>query len=58
LKLNGLATLFKLLAATIVFLIFFYSTTIAMTYIYGLDAAPLAFYIADSRNRKKSSAPS
>jgi hypothetical protein len=37
-----MATLFKLLAA-IVFLLFFYSTTIAMTYLYGLDAALIAF---------------
>jgi len=37
-----MATLFKLLAAA-VFLLFFYSTTIAMTYLYGLDAAPMVF---------------
>jgi len=38
-----MATLFKLLAAAIVFLLFFYSATIAMTYLYDLDAAPMAF---------------
>jgi len=35
-----MATLLKLLAAVIVFLLFFYSTTIAMTYPYDLDVAP------------------
>jgi len=36
-----MATLFKLLAAVIIFLLFFYSTTIAMSDL--LDAAPVAF---------------
>jgi len=38
-----MASLCKLLLAAIVLLAVFYSTTIAMTYLYGLDAAPMAF---------------
>src|SRR5215470_9944254 len=38
---DGMAMLFKLLAAAIVFQLFFYSTTIAMTYLYVLDAPPV-----------------
>jgi len=38
-----MTTLFKLLACVIVFLLFFYSTTIAMSLLYPLDVAPLAF---------------
>ena len=34
-----MATLFKLLAAGIVFSLFFYPTTIAMSYFYAFDAA-------------------
>jgi hypothetical protein len=38
-----MATLSKLLASAIVFLLFFYSTTIAMSFLYPLDVAPLPF---------------
>jgi len=36
-------TLFRLAAAFIIFLAFFYATTAAMSLLYALDAAPLAF---------------
>jgi hypothetical protein len=39
----GMQLLFKLLAAVSVFLLFFYSTTIAMSLLYPLDVAPLPF---------------
>jgi len=35
--------LLKLLTSAITFLAFFYSTTIMMSYLYALDAAPLVF---------------
>jgi hypothetical protein len=38
-----MATVGKLLFSAIVFLLFFYSTTIAMIYLYGLASAPMAF---------------
>ena len=38
-----MATLFGLLGAVIIFLTFFYSTTIMMSYLYALDSAPLVF---------------
>jgi hypothetical protein len=31
------------LAAVITFLVFFYSTTVMMSYLYALDVAPLGF---------------
>lgn len=36
-------TFFQLVMATVIFLVFFYSTTIAMSLIYPLDSAMLAF---------------
>jgi hypothetical protein len=36
-------TLFQLVIATVIFLVFFYSTTIAMSLMYPLDSAMLAF---------------
>jgi hypothetical protein len=33
----------KIVVATITFLVFFYSTTIAMSLMYGVDSAPLRF---------------
>jgi hypothetical protein len=38
-----MATLGKLLLAVIVLLGVFYSTTFMMSYLYALDAAPIAF---------------
>jgi hypothetical protein len=38
-----MATLLKLLAAVIVLLLSFYSATLAMSYLYAVDAAPIAF---------------
>jgi len=38
-----MATVGKLLLAAMVLLAFFYSTTFMMSYIYALDAAPIAF---------------
>jgi len=38
-----MATVRKLLLAAMVLLAFFYSTTFMMSYIYALDAAPIAF---------------
>jgi hypothetical protein len=38
-----MATLFKLLACVIVFLLFFYSATFTMSYLYALDVARLPF---------------
>jgi len=38
-----MVTVFKLLLAVIVWLVCFYSTTFKMSYLYALDAAPIAF---------------
>jgi len=38
-----MATLLRIFLSTVTFLVFFYSTTIVMSYLYSLDSAPLPF---------------